>query len=439
MKKTFTIVSSLLAISVLTLSFSCDDWKFKGSGESNGTDTTSVTKKDTGKLALPDDGKLVASTAYESGTDDHVYYRIPALIETPKHALLAFCEARNTKADFYEGNESQFTVTPVGSSKDRGDIDLVFKRSEDGGATWSNMQTIVDDKQNTCGNPVPVVEQSTGRIYLFWCWQSYPSSPVTSDLVSSADGKARSRRVFYCYSDDDGKTWSSQADASPALAATGWSWIATGPGHGIQKSEAPHAGRLVIPANHRENGNTDNYSHCYYSDDKGKTWHISGNTDLGGNESQIAELENGDLLINMRLADYDADMRASSLSTDGGTTWETMKLNSDLPDPGCQGSVSNYLSDGKPSETLLLSNVKSANVRSNLCISKSTDCGTTWTKAYTVYSSRAAYSDLIVLSDGSVAVLYEYGNGKYGKANPNEYIGFIRIPKSLTGTLLGIK
>ena len=55
----------------------------------------------------------------------------------------------------------------MGSTKDLGDIDLAVKRSTDGGKTWDNMITVVDDYDNTCGNPAPVVVESTEEYICF--------------------------------------------------------------------------------------------------------------------------------------------------------------------------------------------------------------------------------------------------------------------------------
>lgn len=53
--------------------------------------------------------------------DGYHTYRIPALIVTPKGTLLAFCEGRKA------------------GRSDAGDIDLLLKRSSDGGGTWSQI------------------------------------------------------------------------------------------------------------------------------------------------------------------------------------------------------------------------------------------------------------------------------------------------------------
>ena len=53
---------------------------------------------------------------------------------------------------------------------DTGDIDLLVKRSVDGGKTWGPQQVVWDDGANTCGNPCPVVDQTTGTIWLPMTW-----------------------------------------------------------------------------------------------------------------------------------------------------------------------------------------------------------------------------------------------------------------------------
>lgn len=378
----------------------------------------------------------ISAQVFTAGKDNHIYFRIPALIETKSGKLIAFCEARNTKADFYEGNEAMFPCTPTGSatSKDVGDIDLVMKASKDGGKTWLPMVTIADDAYNTCGNPCPVVDAVTGRIHLFWCWQKFGTDSGLFPAIS--DG--HNRRVMYSFSDDDGDTWSTPKDLTQSLKKSDWSWYATGPCHAVQVKTGRYKGRLVIPCNHRDNNNTDNYSHCVYSDDNGATWILGGSTGIGGNESCIAELEDGRLMTNVRSVGLVSKNRASAVSADGGASWSDFTSHEELLDPGCQGSLINYEKDGKPSSTLILSNCH-AEGRSNLCLSKSTDNGKTWSTEYVVWKDRAAYSDLCQTSDGSLAVIFECGYGMFGRPNPNEQISFMRITNNSVASVLGIK
>lgn len=435
------IIPALTAMFLLT---SCYEKLLFGEGwvdpnpptEENGPGQDNTEMED-----LPDEGKVVKSDIFIAAKENYNYYRIPAIIQTKKGTLLAFCEARNTQPDFY--NEKTFPNVPIqsGTSKDTGDIDLVVKRSEDGGATWSDLQVLYNDQHNTCGNPAPVIDQETGRIILFWCWQRYPSK-LNSDLINNiSDG--HTRRVMYSYSDDDGLTWTGPFDVTPSVKEADMNWYATGPCHAIQKQSNPYKGRIIIPANHRPKSSVDgnqNYTHCIYSDDHGKTWKMGGKTAVGGNESCIVELGDGNIMTMMRVAGSDVNVknRAYSISKDGGDTWGEFTVVPSLIDPGCQGSVSNWFENGKPSNTLLLSNCCHKSSRSNLCISVSLDNGANWNMVKQVWEGRAAYSDILVLGDGSVCVMYEYGSGLFGKANPNEKIGFIRYPASIVRSELGI-
>ncbi len=72
---------------------------------------------------------------FVSGQDGYHTYRIPSLIVTAKNTVLAFCEGRKA------------------GSSDTGDIDLLMKRSTDGGCTWSKQQVVWDDGPNTCVTP----------------------------------------------------------------------------------------------------------------------------------------------------------------------------------------------------------------------------------------------------------------------------------------------
>lgn len=102
-----------------------------------------------GTMAVAGAGNEPAQQTLWQG-ESHGYhtYRIPALVVTSKGVLLAFCEGRKD------------------SDKDSGDIDVLMRRSEDGGRSWSEQQVIWDDGDNTCGNPCPVLDAATGTVRL---------------------------------------------------------------------------------------------------------------------------------------------------------------------------------------------------------------------------------------------------------------------------------
>ena len=132
---------------------------------------------------------------FVSGSGGYHSYRIPAVILTPKGTLLAFCEGRKS------------------SRSDHGDLDLVLRRSTDNGKTWTPTQIVHEeggDAKITIGNPCPVVDQDTGRVWLPFC--------------------RNNDKVLVTFSDDDGKTWGKPAEITDSVKESGWGWYATGPG-----------------------------------------------------------------------------------------------------------------------------------------------------------------------------------------------------------------
>lgn len=347
--------------------------------------------------------EISTTDVYQKGQDDYACFRIPAIVRSKAGTLLAFAEARRN------------------SCSDTGNIDLVVKRSEDGGNTWSKAITVWDDGNNVCGNPTPIVDRETGRIILVTCWNL--GEDHEKEII---DGKSKdSRRIYVLFSDDDGKNWSAPKDITSSVKHPDWTWYATGPCHGIQLQGKKHKGRLVVPANHMVAGTKTYHSQLIYSDDKGETWKLGGIvSEHGGNESSVSELKNGDLMLNMRNYNREeSKSRSYVISKDGGETVSEMKYLPELIEPICQGSTLNYMKNDKVSNYLLFSNPASTDKREKMTIKLSKNNGKTWPYTYLVYSGPAAYSDLVNLPDGNIGLLYEYGTD-----NAYEKIGFIRIP-----------
>ena len=318
---------------------------------------------------------------YNQGTDGFELYRIPAIVKSKSNTLLAFAEARKAR-----------------SNGDSGDIDLVVKRSSDNGKTWSKQITIWNDGQNTCGNPVPIVDDR-GRIHLLMTWNFQTDK---WGAITNGTGED-SRRPYYTYSDDDGITWAQPVEITSSVKKEKWDWYATGPCHGIQIQKGIHKGRLVAPNyfTTRESGKV-----TIYSDDYGKTWKPGEPTPVGGvGECSVAEIGEGTLMLNMR-AD-EGFYRKSCTSIDGGLTWSSPQISIDQIDCKCQGSI---LSIGG---AVFLSNAASATERINMTIKKSTDNGKNWKGQYTVYEGNSGYSDIVELSDSQIAIIYEGGEKRY--------------------------
>jgi sialidase-1 len=318
-------------------------------------------------------------------------YRIPALTVTKMGTLLAFAEARRHDAS------------------DHGNIDTVVKRSEDGGKSWGPEMVVADDGDNTMGNPCPVVDQDSGRIWLHLSWNGHKPP---SGGYKPGFGKD-SRRGFVTYSDDDGKSWATPKEITQQVKKENWSWYATGPGGGIQLTRGKHKGRLIIPATHNahspKTGRTQ-HSFIVYSDDHGKTWNIGEPTVAGHNESMAVELENGNVMLNSRLhggATHSQNHRGVSISGDGGKTFGRHYFDKTLLEPRCQGSIRRvrWAKDGKPG-VIAFSN-PAYPWRAHVMVRYSYDDGRTWPAGRMIYPHTSAYSDVTVLPDGRVAVMFE--------------------------------
>ncbi len=325
---------------------------------------------------------------FESGTEGYKCFRIPAIVTTNTGTLLAFAEGRK-----------------IGCS-DTGDIDLVMKRSEDNGNTWSKLIVIWDDGDNVCGNPAPVVDEQSGAIHLLSTWNLGKDKESQIIAGSSKD----SRRVFVMRSDDDGLSWTDAEEITSSVKKENWTWYATGPCHGIQLKSAVNKGRLLIPCDHIEAGTKRYYSHVIYSDDNGKSWKLGGTTPQDQvNECTVAELSDGRLLLNMRNYDRSQKSRKIAISEDGGMSWSDLASDSLLIEPICQASMLMVQDQKHKMHGLYFLNPAHEDERRMMTLRRSEDEGLSWSESRVLYPGPSAYSDLTLLSNGSLGFLYEAG------------------------------
>ena len=340
---------------------------------------------------------LMQKALFVQGCSGYNNYRIPALLTTQAGTLLAFCEAR-------EGGDSS-------------DIDLLLRRSEDRGETWSDRQVVWDQGRNVCGNPCPVQDRDTGVIWLLLTWNDSTDSGRKLHNGTSKD----TRRVYVCSSDDDGHTWSRQVEITATTKKSDWRWYATGPGVGIQLRDGPYKGRLVIPCDYTDKNGYG--SHIIYSDDHGKSWQLGGSVSGGCNECQVVELADGRLMLNMRMQENGQGKRGVATSQDGGRTWSELKLDPVLIEPVCQASFLRYtLASTGGRNRLLFSNPASAPApgesrgdRVEMTVRLSYDEGKTWPVSKRLHDGPSAYSCLAILPDGDIGCLYEGGRTRYGE------------------------
>ncbi|QEV17794.1 sialidase family protein [Streptomyces alboniger] len=350
------------------------------------------------------------SVPFRAGREGYASFRIPAVVTTTSGTVLAFCEGR------------------VGSSEDFGNIDIVLKRSADGGRTWGPLQAVGKNGADLAGNPAPVV-LATGRILLVHVRNAAAATEdaIRRGKVSAAAG----RRVWVQHSDDDGLTWSAPREITAQVKRASWRWYATTPGHAIQLT----GGRVVVPANHSlpptgtDNGTEGKYNggHCLLSDDSGATWrigYIDDNTNgyINVNETTAAELPDGRLYFNTRNDSPAPGNRADAHSRDGGRSLvKPFRPQASLTGPVVEGSVLQL----RDPDVLLFSGPADPGFRALMTVRRSTDGGTTWEAAHTVDGLPAAYSDLVRLDERCVGLLYETGD-----FSAYETITFRRIPVS---------
>lgn len=336
---------------------------------------------------------------WTSGEGGYHTYRIPAIVATPEGTLLAFCEGRKK------------------GRGDTGDIDLLCKRSMDGGKSWSEQAVLWDDGPNVCGNPCPVVDRTTGTVWLLLT-HNLGHDSEREIIAGTSEG---SRAVWVTCSKDEGRTWTEPAEITSTTKREDWTWYATGPGIGIQLQRGPHAGRLIVPCDHIEAESKRYFSHVILSDDHGATWRLGGRTPTDQvNECQVAELADGRLLLNMRNYDRSQRQRAFSFSEDGGETWSAVAHHPQLEEPICQASLLWIPVPGREgADRLVFSNPASADSRVNMTVKLSDDGGATWPARRTIHAGPAAYSCLVALPGDSIGCLFEGG-----EAHPCEKIYF---------------
>ncbi len=331
-------------------------------------------------------GALQQVTVFQQGESGYNTFRIPAIVQANDGTLLAFAEGR------------------VNSAGDSGNIDLVLKRSFDGGATWGPLQLIQSNGTTEAGNPAPVVDLNTGNIIIFF----------VTDRQNPA----------YRMSTNNGATWSAKVDLTATAKLSTWNGYAAGPVHGIQLLRGPHAGRLIVSGNHtllNHNLNPDGReSHMIYSDDGGVTWQVGGvlknsSGDINPNESTIVELVDGTVYMNTRNQGGLDKRRLKGYSTDSGLSFVgPAQVEYQLVDPVVQGSLLRYaaIDQGDAVNRILFANPATETSRVRMTIKSTFDETVTWNSGKLVYRGPSGYSDMVKTAFGG-GILYENGTSAY--------------------------
>jgi len=343
------------------------------------------------------------TTVHAATPGNRPNYRIPALAVAPSGDLLLFTEKR------HDG---------IG---DLGNHDLVLSRSVDQGRTWGAPQLIYDDGDNSCTDSTVCIDRERGRIFLFFLQDKARYAHFTSD-----DSGRTWRGPTVMHAAVTRPEWEKDSSGSrPAHDKTAKQRYGVGPGAGaIQLTQGPKKGRLLVPARHREDlsdGKSASFSHVFFSDDHGETWHPGPTVAQNGNECRLAELSDGTVMLSMRNvtpADQpDNSRRLVALSRDGGDTWPTVYRDDALVSTTVHAGLHRYDPPGYSGGSLLLFSNPASAIRQaehpygryNLTVRWSRDDGRTWSAGRVIYPHPSSYSDLAVLSDGSIGLVYERG------------------------------
>ncbi|MDE6809524.1 MAG: glycoside hydrolase [Muribaculaceae bacterium] len=335
------------------------------------------------------DQPVERSLVFHPGEYDSRFYRIPAIVVAKNGDIVAVADKR------------------IDSQRDLpGKIDIVCRRSSDGGKTWSPYSTVIaHDSIGGFGDPALVVDRKSGDILCIsthgnGLWQKTPG------------------HIMVSRSTDNGLTWLPPVEISDQLY--------NAPGAPIQNVSGAFAssggalstssGRLMFVLVVRKAGEPRNapfQCRAIFSDDSGHTWHVSPlwpATD-SGDESKVVELADGSLIMSIR--NRHSGHRLFSRSFDGGITWSSASEVSDLIDPACNGDILLYNRDGH--DLLLQSLPGSPKKRVDVTVYASKDNGATWPAARKITSGPTSYSAMTVLPDGSIGMLTEEDTDLPGK------------------------
>lgn len=366
---------------------------------------------------------LEKSDVFTANTDGYALYRIPGIVVTAKGTVLAYCEARR-----------------VGTT-DWDTIDIMLRRSTDGGKTWSERQKISDVPGPKSKNPVAAA-QKLGKTddVTYNNAVAFPDRDGTIHMLYCLEYM----RCFYIRSTDDGVTWSKPVEITGSFekfrAEYDWKVLATGPAHGIQLK----TGRLVVPV--WLSTGTGGHAHrpsvtaTVYSDDGGKTWQAGDiavpNTDewIFPNETVIVELADGRVMLNVR-SESKRNRRIVTVSPDGATGWSKPEFDEALLEPICMGSIVRYSLESTGGKNRIVfvnphnldridgkAEAGKTRDRRNISVKVSYDEGKTWAVNKVLDPGYSAYSDSTVLPDGTILVLYERGDeADTQKKKPTSY------------------
>jgi sialidase-1 len=354
--------------------------------------------------------------------DDVHTYRIPGLSTTNDGTLLAVYDARRE------------------SSRDlQGDMDIGLSRSTDGGNSWEPMRLALDmgehgglpQKFNGVSDACILVDKNSNSIFVAGLWMHGvldENGQWIKGLTNESTawehqwrqkgsqpgfGINQTSQFLISKSTDDGVTWSNPVNLTRMCKKEDWWLWAPGPGRGITLKD----GTLVLPTQGRnERGRA--FSNITYSKDGGQTWTTSSPASLNTTECQVVQLNDGELMLNIRdnrnrKDDSENNGRSIFTTADFGATWtEHPTSRNALIESTCMASLHKhvYMEKGQKKSILLFSNPNTKKGRHHTTIKVSFDDGETWPEKQWLLldeGDNRGYSCLTSLNEQTIGILYE--------------------------------
>lgn len=378
--------------------------EMKSSASLHTTVSASISQAKVNGLAIPikdlsDKGmrQRMAVGVRHAGDDGAAAFRIPGLVTTNKGTLLAVYDVRyNNSVDLQEH------------------IDIGLSRSTDGGQTWEKMRLPIafgeegglPAAQNGVGDPSILVDTQTNTVFIVAAWTHGMGNQRAWWSSYPGMGKNETAQLVIAKSTDDGQTWSAPVNLTEQVKRPEWYFLLQGPGRGITTSD----GTLVFPIQYIGQDRIPNAG-IMYSRDRGETWTIHNHARTNTTESQVAEVEPGVLMLNMR--DNRGGSRAVYTTTDLGKTWkEHESSRTALIEPVCMASLISVKAEdnclGK--DLLIFSNPNSTSSRDKMTIKISLDGGQTWPLEHQLLLDEGeswGYSCLTMIDRETIGILYE--------------------------------
>ena len=344
------------------------------------------------------------SIVYAPTSDGCRFYRIPAMT-LDRHGNIVVAADRR-----YDSNAD------LGEHR----IDVSVRRSTDGGQTWTSQQVIARGDGTTAsdfGYGDPALARTAG-----------------GRLICVA---AAGRQMFWngmrwavvTTSDDDGLTWTPPrqlfgdrfADlASNTTDSLGFyaAFASSGKGLTTRDGTVMFAANCLTPDNRRS-------AQCYIlaTADEGETWTLGpANAYAGCDESKLEQLNDGRLLLSVR----QNGKRGFNTGSADASCWQQQRTTTQLAGTAVNADILCYERATEGGQDIMLHTYCKSQGRDHLTLAVSHDEGLTWSDLMTIQEGPAAYSTMVSLPGGDVAILYE--DGAYDAGN-GYAINFVTIAR----------